>query len=64
MIINGKEIKTDEGMTLESYLKSNGYRLDRIAVELNGEIRTRNDFAGISFSDSDVIEIVSFVGGG
>ncbi|MFR0949708.1 MAG: sulfur carrier protein ThiS [Ruminococcus callidus] len=41
-----------------------GYNLHRIAVERNEKIEAKEDYATIILQDSDVIEIVSFMGGG
>ena len=40
--VNGKEVKGQEEQTVADYLEENGYRMNRIAVELNGEI-LKND---------------------
>ena len=34
--VNGKEVKDQEEQTVADYLEENGYRMNRIAVELNG----------------------------
>ena len=60
--INGKDVKTEAGMTVEQYLLKNGYPLARVALERNGEILPKSGDAVIE--EQDVIEIVSFVGGG
>lgn len=62
--VNGNPEEIREGMTLEEYVKEKGYRLDRIAVERNGEIVPRNRYGETLLADGDVLEIVSFVGGG
>jgi len=36
----------------------------RLAVELNKEVLSREQFAETSLHDGDVVEIVQFVGGG
>jgi len=63
LIINGNQIQAD-GMTLLKYLEENGYGLQRIAVECNGEIIPKAAYADKVLNDGDKIEIVSFVGGG
>ena len=35
--VNGKEVKGQEEQTVADYLEENGYRMNRIAVELNGD---------------------------
>ena len=52
------------GKVLLEYLKEMGYDMGRIAVEQNGRIVSRSQYGGTVLEDGDVIEIVSFVGGG
>ena len=61
--INGKQTPA-EGKTLADYLTEAGYDLKRIAVELNGNIVPKATFAQVILKEGDVVEIVSFVGGG
>lgn len=61
--INGNEIAAD-GQNLKEYLLQAGYRCDRIAIELNGQIVPRATYADVTLSDGDSMEIVHFVGGG
>ena len=42
----------------------NGYQKNRIAVECNGEILPKVEYEQKILQDGDVLEIVSFVGGG
>lgn len=64
MKINGVTVIVPQGVTLLAYLQQQGYQLERIAVELNGDIVPRVQYASILLQDTDVLEIVSFVGGG
>lgn len=64
MKINGTETTLVEGTTLLTYLQQQGYKLDRIAVEYNGAIVTREQYVSVVLEPTDVLEIVSFVGGG
>ena len=61
--INGKS-EDVAGVTLSRYLEKNGYIASHIAVERNLEIVSKSDYDNTVFQDGDVIEIVSFVGGG
>lgn len=61
--INGKE-ENAEGMTVSQYLESKGYDLKRVAVERNGEIVLKSVYNTAVFYEGDVVEVVSFVGGG
>lgn len=61
--INGMK-KDVVGMTIEQYLKTTEYNITRVAVERNGEIIPKANYSSTIFRDGDMIEIVSFVGGG
>lgn len=50
--------------TLAEYLKTTTYNPRLIAVELNGEIVPKTKYEETRLNDGDVVEIVSFVGGG
>ncbi|MBQ9375500.1 MAG: sulfur carrier protein ThiS [Ruminococcus sp.] len=61
--ING--IETDVfGKTISEYLATTDYSIGRIAVERNGEIVPKAEYDSVVIEDNDVIEVVSFVGGG
>ncbi len=61
--INGEDASVEEG-TVSSFLSSNGYDASRTAVLLNGRVVRRAELGEVSLKDGDVMEIVSFVGGG
>ena len=61
--ING--IETDMGeISLKEYLINAGYGMERIAVEINGEIVPKSMYETTPLKDGDIVEIVNFVGGG
>ena len=64
MRVNGKEVELKERLTLDKFLESNGYALTKVAVELNGKIVPRKEYTATILEDTDVLEIVCFVGGG
>lgn len=61
--INGKD-EAAAGVFLKDYLADNQYPADGIAVECNEEIIEKSRYDSYVFQDGDVVEIVSFVGGG
>lgn len=61
--INGTELDA-AGKTIAEYLETTDYNRSRIAVERNGEIVPKADYDSTVLNDGDVIEVVSFVGGG
>ena len=64
MRVNGKEVELKERLTLDKFLESNGYALTKVAVELNGKIVPRKEYAVTILQETDALEIVCFVGGG
>lgn len=61
--INGNDITAD-GKTVAEYLESENYMMERIVVEINGNIIPKNNYAETILKDGDAVEVVSFVGGG
>lgn len=61
--ING-EMQAAAGQTLAVYLAAAGYDEKLVAVERNGEIVPRAQYAECVLQAGDSVEIVSFVGGG
>ena len=61
--INSEELDA-AGRTLAECLASAGYDPKRIAVERNGEIVPRAQYAETVLQNGDCVEIVRFVGGG
>ena len=64
MKVNGEQIQLTKATTLEEFLKEQGYNIQRIAIERNDEIVPRENFSEVMLSDSDIIEVVHFIGGG
>ncbi len=61
--ING-EPKNAAGMTIAEYLRQTRFDLTRIAIERNEDFVPKAQYDQIILQDGDVVEIVSFVGGG
>ena len=64
MIINGEKQTLIEPVSLDVFLKREGYQKNRIAVERNGEIVPKSEYEKVMVTDNDLLEIVTFVGGG
>ena len=62
--LNGSVAEAPEGATLEALIGRLGLPAARIAVERNGEIVPRGQYAGVVLAEGDVIEVVTLVGGG
>lgn len=63
VIINGVKMNI-AGKTLSEYLASANYDQKKIAVECNGHIIPKAQYCKTILKSCDIIEIVSFVGGG
>ncbi|MFO0794687.1 MAG: sulfur carrier protein ThiS, partial [Candidatus Brocadiaceae bacterium] len=62
--LNGETKECPAGTTIENLLDL--YKIDkrRTAVELNLQIVPRKDHSSRELKDADVVEVVTFVGGG
>lgn len=63
VVVNGKSLDV-AGKTLKEYLEMANYNLRTIAVEWNEEIVSGEQYEDIVLQDGDIVEVVSFVGGG
>jgi len=63
LTINGQQ-QDSAPSTLAQLIEHLGMKQDRVAVELNHQIATRNRWAETLLHDGDRLEIVHFVGGG
>ena len=61
--ISGKEVDA-AGKNLVDVLKELGYEGKHFVVEYNEEIIPKENYAEITLKDNDVVEVVSFMGGG
>ena len=64
MKLNGEEISLKGERALNTFLEERGYRLTRIAAELNGKIIPKTEYPTTYLKDEDSLEVVTFVGGG
>src|SRR5437016_14328306 len=63
LVINGEARSFDLPLTLAGLLEQLGMKQDRVAVELNRTIVTREKWGETNLSEGDRLEIVHFVGG-
>ena len=64
MYVNGQFILLQNIISLNELLEKEGYDLQRVAVEKNGNIVPKKNYQTTMLNDSDKLEIVHFVGGG
>jgi thiamine biosynthesis protein ThiS len=62
--INGEPRSFDNIQTVSDLVQSLGMKSDRVAVELNRDIVTRDRWPSTPLKEGDHLEIVHFVGGG
>ncbi len=62
--INGKVEELPAGLTIAELLERRGIHTTLVAVEHNGRILQREEFARVTIAAGDTLEIVHFVGGG
>lgn len=62
--VNGTKKELLGVFSVKEYLEQNGYVISQIAVELNEEILPKTEYVSTALKDGDVMEIVSFMGGG
>ncbi len=62
--INGVENEIDKGITVADLIRSKKLKPEVVVVELNQKVIDSLDWGKISVKEGDVLEIISFVGGG
>lgn len=62
--INGQPTTWEHPMTIQHYLQTQGYTVERVAVEQNGKIVPKRIYGTQQIQHGDTVEVVSFVGGG
>jgi sulfur carrier protein len=62
--VNGNKISNADNLSLSDCLVREGYKISFVAVECNGSIIPKTQYKEKILADGDVIEVVSFVGGG
>jgi len=64
IILNGKATEVVQESTVRSLVEDLGLQAGQVAVELNGEIVSRDHWPEKRLVPGDKIEVVHFVGGG
>ncbi len=64
MTVNGEPRTCLEGTTLATLIQELGLDSRKVAIERNREIVPRSAYEKVVLDDSDVLEIVHFIGGG
>jgi sulfur carrier protein len=64
IVVNGSKRLVASGVTLLTLLRELPVDPGLVAVERNGELVERTDFANVALQAGDRLEVVRFVGGG
>jgi thiamine biosynthesis protein ThiS len=64
LIINGEDREFTALASVADLIAQLGMKPDRVAVELNRDLVTRDRWAATPLAEGDRLEIVHFVGGG
>ena len=64
MRVNGVQKQYPSGLTISEILMRENFEKERVAVELNEDIISKDDYDTTVLKDTDVMEVVSFMGGG
>jgi sulfur carrier protein len=64
LTVNGESRQLDHGITVSQLLQAMALENKRVALERNGEIVPRSQFADQRLAHGDQLEIVVAVGGG
>lgn len=64
LTINGETKDNILATSLQELLEELGIISGRVAVEVNTQVIKKTDYDSLRLKDGDIVEIVSFVGGG
>lgn len=64
MKLNGKDFQLEKSMSLYDFFIEKEIKMDRVVVELNGDIIPKEKFNTSIIKNDDSLEVISFVGGG
>lgn len=64
VLINGKEKELAENLSIEKMLSAIDINREVVVIEYNEKILKKNEWAETFIKNGDIVEIISFVGGG
>ncbi len=64
LVLNGKAIETEPGVTVAAILSRLDLQGGRVAVAVNGELSPRGEHARRLLQDGDTVEVIHAVAGG
>ena len=64
IIFNGKKRCVDDNTNVQTFITLSNYKTEHVVVELNEEIIPKERYEEVILKDDDVLEVLSFMGGG
>ena len=64
MVVNGKEMNLEDGITIVSLLNKLNLNPNKVVVEVDMNIVSKEKYEIEILNNTDQVEIVNFVGGG
>ena len=64
IVFNGKKRDVKDNTNIDEFITTNNYKPEHVVVELNEEIIPKERYKEIILKDNDVLEVLSFMGGG
>ncbi|MEN8075911.1 sulfur carrier protein ThiS [Clostridioides difficile] len=64
MKVNGCEMSIENNNSITELLESLKVNENRVVVEVNGNIISKENYRKVKLNENDTIEVISFVGGG
>ena len=62
--LNGKTHRLQKSLNVSQLLNSLMINKKKVAIEINGEVLSKDNYDSYRIKQNDVIEIVTFIGGG
>ena len=64
IVLNGKKFSINEKDTINILLKKIDIKSSKVAIEVNKVVIPKQEYSFIKIANKDVVEIVTFIGGG
>jgi sulfur carrier protein len=62
--LNGESFVLEEDININDFLKKLTIDKNKVAIELNKNVVPKNSYSNTVITNKDVVEIVTFIGGG
>jgi len=62
--LNGENFVLEEDININDFLKKLSIDKNKVAIELNKNVVPKNSYSNTVITNKDVVEIVTFIGGG